>query len=425
MASLISLRTVQILPLQILPLKLLLLLGACIGFLGIQNTVWACRMMVILQQQPCQKTDTACSQRLNNYIFEDTRALKHQGHAEEPYYQLGGISTPVNTIPGVVPNIDGAGMVGYTQVSSQKAAMKVKGYLRQSIPLQQEDTAFKNALAQWLPETSVFLLHSRAATVGQAVAENNHPYQIVLSERAGDTWSFMGNGGSPMTMAYYTKHIHDPRIQSASAANTKFAHTLHQSSPPQSHPSLAPEMTDTERLFHLMLQEALPTLKGQPLSEAQLQAFKGSIRRTYERTMSQYPTRILKPFAQGKGYMEGKGPEGFMTPESLYPRHVPNSVVLSNGEYTFLLLHEYPLFYQLHKSPATASHPEQVTTMVIASEPTNLASFYLAGERFPEGITRWQWFPDHTLVMIHRDAQGHLTMHWEPLILKIKPPAKR
>ncbi|MFM7469052.1 MAG: class II glutamine amidotransferase [Vampirovibrionales bacterium] len=373
-------------------------------------------MMVLLQAKPCEAQDDVCQATLAQYVFEDARSFKRQGHPEQPYYQLGGVSTPVNAVPGVVPNIDGAGMIAYAPLSTvTSSAMVSVGYFRQSKALLEEDTTFRRTFQDWIPRASVWLLHNRAATVGIPTPENNHPFQVKLSDRPGDTWSFMGNGGSPLSMASYRRHITDPRILKANPLAQQLRSSTHKPQMPQQD-ALVAEMTDTERLFHLILQKALPTLDGKPLSQESLPAFKASVLRTYQHTMSQYPIKVLAPFSQGKGYQEAKGPEGFLTPDSRYPRQVPNSVVLSNGEYTFLLLHEYPLFYQLRHS---VKHPQEVETVIVASEPTNLATFYAQGQTFPSHVTRWQWIPDHTLVTLHREATGRITMHWEPIVLKV------
>jgi predicted glutamine amidotransferase len=354
----------------------------------------ACRLVTVVQVRPGGVD-------LPARLVSESRSLLNQANTDQPFYQLAGQSLSVNALGSVVPNGDGAGMAAFSPTAgSQGQTFLAPLYFRQSTSLQQTHDGYRATVQALQPLATTLLAHVRARTSGTVAPENNHPFTLSLGDRPGDTWAFMANGGGDMSPTQYQRWVRDPRI-------------LARRKPWQ-------EGTDTERLFHVMLQAGLSVLPTNGvLTNNRLPRFQIALREAYHRVMRLQHVSVSKPFAKQLGYRDAGGPPGFLTRSSKFARVQPNTVVMSNGAYTFIIVQGYQQWYQL-----MMDHQQTVQAIILASEPTNLKEYYLAGERFPQGMTRWQQLPENLLVTLVNDGQ-QLTMDWQPLNEQDSPPPAR
>lgn len=352
----------------------------------------ACRLLTVVQVRPSVVD-------LTSRFITDSRSLLNQANTDQPFYQMAGQSLSVNALGSVVPNGDGAGIAAFSPEGPQGQRFLTSLYFRQSAPLQQTNDGYKATVQALQTKATTLLAHVRARTSGTVAPENNHPFTLSLGERPGDTWAFMANGGGDMSPAQYQRWVRDPRI-------------VGRRKPWQ-------EGTDTERLFHVMLQAGLDVLpQNGTLTSSRLELFQSALRSAYHRVMRLQHVSVSKPFAKQLGYHEAGGPPGFLTRSSKFARVQPNTVVMSNGAYTFIIVQGYQQWYQL------MTDQRRVQAIVLASEPTNLKEYYQAGERFPQGVTRWQQLPENLLVTLVNDGQ-QLTMDWQPLFDQDSPKQAR
>jgi predicted glutamine amidotransferase len=354
----------------------MMLCGICV-MMGMAPAL-ACRMVTIVQATPQASV-------AQDYLVNHSRSLMHQAHDTQPFYQTAGQSLDTNMLDGVVPTVDGAGLVGFKN-------SQLTHYYRQGAPLGKENVAFKNAVSTAGATSSVLMGHIRAKTQGDIEARNSHPFVATLAPN--QTWSFMDNGGTQITPERYLRDVTDTRLlESLSKAKTH---------------------VDTEMLFHLLLQNALPQIDGNPLDASDMSRVDDvaqTLASTFSKIQSEIPPSIYTPFSRKKGYAELATGDTFHE-DSQFLRYWPKTWVMSNGNVTFIMVHGYEQWVQIHSAQGIP------TRMVFASEPTNIKEFYQHREHFPTGTTRWQQLPKDSLTAVYTRPDGSVQMKLYPVVFK-------
>lgn len=348
------------------------------------NAAWACRMVTIIQTE-------VQPQRVQTYWLSDSRSLLHQAHRTEPFYQLGGQSLSTNLVDGVVPTVDGAGLVGFDETAHFLPDL----YYRQVPSLSEDSQAFVKASDALGQKATVLLGHVRAKTSGDLSVDNNHPFVVKVHDGAGGTWAFMANGGTNTSEQDYRKRIKDLRLLKA-------------------HPPGSP-LTDSEKLFHVLLQPVLPLIESpskdaQGLNKTNLEEIAGTLSRTYGTIQGKIPPKVMRPFVNGGGYAQGNQAD-LWDAESLFLRYTPKNWVMSNGAFTFVFVHGYDQWYQVHYDKN-----KQATAIAFASEPTNLKEYYSQGEHFSPQESRWQQLPQDSLTVVYKEGST-LRMRLFPVVI--------
>jgi|GEM_PF-4468053 len=354
----------------------MLLGGLCVG-MGMAPAL-ACRMVTIIQSAPNQKV-------AGNYLISDSRSLMHQAHSRQPFYQTAGQSLDTNMLDGVVPTVDGAGLVGFGSNGFQY-------YYRQGTPLGEKNTDFQNAVKKASLDSTVLLGHIRAKTQGDIEERNSHPFVAKLGPQ--QTWAFMDNGGTQISTERYLRDVTDIRLlDSLSKVKTH---------------------VDTEMLFHVLLQNAMPQIDGNPLDSSDISRVDDmaqTLASTFSKIQSEIPPSVYMPFSRGKGYAELAEGQAFHE-GSEFLRYWPKSWVMSNGNVTFIMVHGYEQWVQIQRKEGIPSR------MVFASEPTNLKEFYKNGEAFSAGTTLWQQLPKDSLTAVYQRPDGGIQMKLYPVVFK-------
>ena len=375
---------------------LLLLLGA-----WALPQALACRMVTLIQTTPN-------ADRVQQYWVEQSRSLMHQSHASEPYYQTAGQSLNTNMVEGVVPTVDGVGIAGFDADAQFLNTL----YYRQSQPLDQASVAFKDAVSRLGKTGTVLMGHVRARTTGPVAPFNNHPFVVTLNTQRGGTWAFMANGGTQISAEDYTRLVKDVRLVKACVSSGCSSPTT---------------LTDSEKLFHVLLSPLLPfldatALKGDGFNTEQLEYFAHRLSQTYGAIQGKIPPKVMRPFVKGGGYSDAA--QGHVLDEkSHFLRYTPKTWVMSNGAYTFIFVHGYEQWYQVHYGGEDRSY---ASALVFASEPTNIKEFYANGEAFLNdadsghvqgaSISRWQQLPQDSLSVVYDSGQG-LRMRLFPVVM--------
>jgi hypothetical protein len=341
----------------------------------------ACRLVTVVSTTP----QPALVERV---FIKESRSLLHQAHSTEPYYQTAGQSLSVNLLGPVVPTVDGVGLAAFDPAG----AFFKDYYYRNATSLEEPAAAqqFKQSVEQVSPYASVVLGNLRAKTQGAVDASNNHPFRVTLGNAPQKTWVFMANGGTRITPKMYNTAIRDTRFKAS--------------------PNRQAVMTDTEMLFHLLLQEALPILSAPTINR---DALAQQFATTYARVQGDISPSLFTPLSEGKGYSE-LGESHVFTEDSRFLRYWPKTWAMSNGVYTFIMVHGYDQWVQVHQDGE--GHAQ---SLVFASEPTNIREYYTAGESMPAGSSRWQQIPQDTLVAAFLE-EGQVKMKLYPVVIQQK-----
>jgi len=372
-----------------------LMMGICVISLALPKAS-ACRMVTVVQTVPN-------AERVKSYWVDHSRSLMNQSHASEPFYQTAGQSLNTNFVDGVVPTVDGVGIVGFNAGAQFLKSL----YYRQAEPLFQKADAFKQAVSALGEEGTVLMGHVRARTSGEVTPFNNHPYVVTLNGKRGGTWAFMANGGTNISADDYTRLIKDKRLLAAR--------------------SKAPTMTDSEKLFHVLLTPLLPLIDTPPVNGAgfnlgKIEYITSTLAKTYGDIQGKIPPKVMKPFVKGSGYADAAKGNVF-DEDSHFLRYTPKTWVMSNGAYTFIFVHGYEQWYQIQYGGEDRSY---ASAIVFASEPTNIKEYYANGEAFlnePDAglihgasTSRWQQLPQDSLTVVYDSGQG-LRMRMSPVVI--------
>ncbi len=372
-----------------------LMMGICLISLLLPKAS-ACRMVTVVQTVPN-------AERVKSYWVDHSRSLMNQSHASEPFYQTAGQSLNTNFVDGVVPTVDGVGILGFNADAQFLKSL----YYRQSEPLFQKADAFKQAVSALGEEGTVLMGHVRARTSGEVTASNNHPFVATLNAERGGTWAFMANGGTNISADDYTRLIKDKRLLDAR--------------------SKAPTMTDSEKLFHVLLTPLLPLIDTPPVNGAgfnlgKIEYITSMLAKTYGDIQGKIPPKVMKPFVKGGGYADAAKGNVF-DEDSHFLRYTPKTWVMSNGAYTFIFVHGYEQWYQIQYGGEDRSY---ASAIVLASEPTNIKEYYANGEAFlnePDAglihgasTSRWQQLPQDSLTVVYDSGQG-LRMRISPVVI--------
>ena len=356
----------------------------------------ACRMVTIVQTVPN-------AARVKAYWVEQSRSLMNQSHASEPFYQTAGQSLNTNMVDGVVPTVDGVGLVGF----NTNAQFLKSLYYRQSEPLFEKSETFKQAVSALGEEATVLMGHVRARTTGEVTPMNNHPFVTTLDPEQGGTWAFMANGGTDISAKDYTRLIKDKRLLNAR--------------------SQAPTMTDSEKLFHVLLTPLLPLIddhsgEGAGFNLGKIDYIASTLAKTYGDIQGKIPPKVMSPLVKGGGYADA-GQGNVFDEESRFLRYTPKTWVMSNGAYTFIFVHGYEQWVQIHYGGEDRSY---ASTVIFASEPTNIKEYYANGEAFLNeadagfvqgaSTSRWQQLPQDSLTVVYNSGQG-LRMRLFPVVI--------
>lgn len=344
----------------------------------------ACRMLTLVQSE-------ASPQRIEDYFKNDSRSLFFQAHHTEPFYQTAGQSLNTNMVKGIVPTVDGVGLAGFNASGDFLPSL----YFRDARPLYEAESDYDNALEPLKTQAFVLMGHVRAKTRGEVTEANNHPFAAKLYDGAGGTYAFMANGGTGISDDDYKRLVKDTRLLNAR--------------------STAPTMTDSEKLFHVLMQPLLPIIDeskqpGGGVNSGKLDLVAGLLAQTYGDIQGKLSPSVMKPFVKGGGYEEA-GARQVFSPESYFLRYTPKTWVMSNGQFTFVFVHGYEQWYQVHYRDNTP------VAIAFASEPTNIKEFYTNQEQYPEGVTRWQQLPQDSLTVVSSNG-FRVQMQLYPVVIK-------
>jgi hypothetical protein len=374
-----------------LTFRLFTMLG-CLGMLLLQgNMALACRLLTVVSVKPVPEL-------MQEHYVTHSRSLMHQAHDTEPYYQTAGQSLSVNMLGGVVPTVDGVGLVGF---NAQHKVLR-PFYYRNATSLATEaaQQKFSQAVKAVSPQATVMLGNLRAKTQGAVDASNNHPFLVSLNRDASkSTWAFMGNGGTQISKLEYQAWVKDARIKAS--------------------PARLDVMTDTEMLFHVLMQDALPLLEA-PMETPD--ALAKTISTRYAAIQGRIPPSTFTPFSEGKGYATLAKQSAF-DPESRFLRYWPKTWAMSNGRFTFIMVHGYDQWLKIHYG--ADGKPE---TLVFASEPTDIEEYYAAKSSQPLSVdsatppkpnsTRWQQLPQDSLAVAYVTPDQQVQVKLYPVVMK-------
>ncbi len=344
----------------------------------------ACRMVTLIQSEQD-------AQRIQDYFKNDSRSLFAQAHVSQPFRQTAGQSLNTNMVKGVVPTVDGVGLAGFNASGHFLPSL----YFRDARPLYEAESDYDNALAPLTNQVSVLMGHVRAKTRGEVTEANNHPFVAKLYEGVGGIYAFMANGGTGISDDDYKRLVKDERLLKAR--------------------STAPTMTDSEKLFHVLLQPLLPIIDtshyaGGGVNSGKLDLVSGLLAQTYADIQGKMPPTVMKPFVNGGGY-QNPAQDPVFSVESYFLRYTPKTWVMSNGQFTFIFVHGYEQWYQVHYKDHTP------VAIAFASEPTNIKEFYANQEQYPEGVTRWQQLPQDSLTVVYSNG-FRVQMQMYPVVIK-------
>jgi predicted glutamine amidotransferase len=363
----------------------------CLSFLSVLGggPVLACRMLTLIQVQPDATVTEA-------YLLNDSRSLMKQSHDTEPYYELAGQSLNTNLLDGVVPNTNGVGILGFDLAGKFMPA----SYYRQSEPLEQKSSSFQTMVHKIAPEAQVIMAHTRAMTQGEITAQNNHPFKVALNTNVGGTWAFMANGSTIITPETYTQRVKDARLLKAL--------------------SKAKTTTDSEKLFHILLTDALPLIDEPALAGTKpstfnqmytINALAEQLSKTYTAIQTTIAPGIYKPMDH-PGYRLGSSPAAY-DPESRFLRYWPKTWVMTNGSLTFIMVHGYDQWMQLRFTD------KKLGAVAFSSEPTSIQEFYHRQQAPVPAVSRWQQIPNDTLIAIYPVENGqYLRMKFFPVVFR-------
>ena len=364
----------------------------------------ACRMVTVVQTVPN-------AERVKAYWVDHSRSLMNQSHASEPFYQTAGQSLNTNFVEGVVPTVDGVGIVGFDADAQFLKSL----YFRQSEPLFEGSNAFKENVSSLGEKSTVLMGHVRARTTGEVTPFNNHPFVATLNAERGGTWAFMANGGTQISAEDYTRLVKDKRLLTAR--------------------SKAPTMTDSEKLFHVLITPLLPLIDTPPIDGdgfnlGKIEYIASSLAKSYGETQGKIEPKVMKPFVKGGGYSDAYAGNIFnedslpvIDEDSYFLRYTPKTWVMSNGAYTFIFVHGYEQWYQINYGGEDRSYASGI---IFASEPTNIKEYYANGEAFlnePDAgfvqgssTSRWQQLPQDSLTVVYNSGQG-IRMRIFPVVI--------
>ncbi|MCS6267936.1 MAG: class II glutamine amidotransferase [Vampirovibrio sp.] len=331
--------------------------------LGLSLPSFACRLLLIIQNQP-DAVD------VQERFITGSRSLRNQAQTESPWFQLAGQSVKNNFYGSSDQNHDGFGVVAFGKDPADTVYKRNVNWI-QSSESSKQLAEIVDATAK---TTHTYLGHIRAASPNTSVdEENNHPYKVVRNEN--ETWYFMANGGIAVPpKAYEQKLKKNPWLST--------------------YASKAPLPSDSEYLFHWLLADVNKVLGGTAyqVDEYNSPLVEESLRLGFAKLLAQQPLVTYQP----SDVETAEIPVNRVYGQSMV-RAIGKTWMLSNGEYTYVAIYNNDVWMQVKKDDKGA-----LQTVVIASEPTNLAEFYKAGERFKAGWSRWQQLPNNTLFTIHR-----------------------
>ncbi len=356
--------------------------------LGLTLPSVACRLLFIAQTKP----DIASVQA---HFLDNSRSLKNQAQETMPWFQIAGQSTKTNFYGVSDQNHDGSGIVAFgTQLET--GLPKTLAYQRQVAWVQAEASTqqLQHVIQQTATEAHSFLGHIRAASSGTSIVEeNNHPYKVVRPAQPEMPWYFMVNGAVVLNQQHYQQKL-------------TYYPWLTQYASKALHPS------DSEQLFHWLMADIETTFKKHHITQVDslsIPLVVETLRNSFTKIVAQQPLQLYRPSQVSKPQytvnahnVEDKG----------LVRAIANTFMLSNGEYTFVGVYNIDVWMQVKQDDTGA-----IQQVVIASEPTNIAEFYQAGQQFKDGWSRWQQLPNNTLFTIHRTP---LNTETEPVSITIE-----
>lgn len=373
----------------IIPSRIVLQWFFSVGLLvGLTLPSMACRLLFIAQTKPNATSVQA-------HFLDNSRSLKNQAQETMPWFQIAGQSTKTNFYGVSDQNHDGSGIVAFgTQLGT--GFPKTLAYQRQVTWVQSEASTqqLQHVIQQTASEAHSFLGHIRAASAGTSIVEeNNHPYKVVRPAQPEVPWYFMVNGAVVLNSQQYRQKI------TAFPWLTQFASKA-------THPS------DSEQLFHWLMADIEAVLQKHRITQLDaisMPLVAETLRTSFASIVGKQPLQIYRPSQVSKPQytvnahtVEDKG----------LVRAIANTFMLSNGEYTFVGVYNIDVWMQVKQDEAGT-----IQEVVIASEPTNIAEFYQAGQKFQDGWSRWQQLPNNTLFTIHRTP---LDTETEPVSITIE-----
>ena len=330
---------------------------------GLSLPCFACRLLLIIQNQP-DAVD------VQERFITSSRSLRNQAQTQSPWFQLAGQSVKNNFYGSSDQNHDGFGVVAFSNNPADTVYKRNVNWV-QSPESTKQLAEIVDATAK---TTHTYLGHIRAASPNTSVEEaNNHPYKVVRNEN--ETWYFMANGGIVVPpKAYEQKLKKNPWLAT--------------------YASKAPLPSDSESLFHWLLSDVNKRLGGTDhyTTNENVSLVEESLQLNFAKLLANQPLITYQPSA----VQTAEIPVNKATQQPLV-RTIGKTWIMSNGEFTFVAVYNNDVWMQVKKDDKGA-----LQSVVIASEPTNLAEFYKAGERFKAGWSRWQQLPNNTLFTVHR-----------------------
>jgi predicted glutamine amidotransferase len=325
---------------------------------------FACRLLLMVQATP----DAVEAQ---DRLLTSSRSLRNQAQTNAPWFQLAGQSIKNNFYGSSDQNHDGWGLVAFGKTPAETVYKRNVQWI-QTPESTQQLTETLNATAK---TTHTYLGHIRAASTGTAVTqENNHPYKVVRHEN--ETWYFMANGGIAIPpKAYLQKLKKNPWLSTYASK------------------ALLP--SDSEYLFHWLLADVEKVLgKNAIMDDYNLPLVEESLRHSFSTVVAQQKLVTYQPSHVQTAEIPMNQADG-----QALVRAIGKTWMMSNGNTTFVAVYNNEVWMQVKKDKEG-----RLETVVVASEPTNLAEFYKAGEQFKAGWSHWQQLPNNTLFTINRSV---------------------